>query len=38
VFFLDPDGIKLEGMNWGERHRAAARKRAAAKKRGAGKR
>ena len=33
VFFLDPDGIKLEGMKWGERHRAkAARKRAAAKK------
>jgi catechol 2,3-dioxygenase-like lactoylglutathione lyase family enzyme len=35
VFFLDPDGIKLEGMKWGEHHRAAARKRAAAKKRGA---
>jgi catechol 2,3-dioxygenase-like lactoylglutathione lyase family enzyme len=33
VFFLDPDGIKLEGMKWGERHRAAARKRAGAKKR-----
>jgi catechol 2,3-dioxygenase-like lactoylglutathione lyase family enzyme len=31
VFFLDPDGIKLEGMKWGER-RAAARKRAAAGK------
>jgi catechol 2,3-dioxygenase-like lactoylglutathione lyase family enzyme len=33
VFFLDPDGIKLEGMKSGERHRAAARKRAGAKKR-----
>lgn len=32
VFFLDPDGIKLEGMNWGERHRAAAKKRAAARR------
>ena len=36
VFFLDPDGIKLEGMKWGEEHekaaRARARKRAAAKK------
>jgi catechol 2,3-dioxygenase-like lactoylglutathione lyase family enzyme len=20
VFFLDPDGIKLEGMKWGEKH------------------
>jgi catechol 2,3-dioxygenase-like lactoylglutathione lyase family enzyme len=37
VFFLDPDGIKLEGMKWGERHRAAARKRAAAKRSAAGK-
>jgi catechol 2,3-dioxygenase-like lactoylglutathione lyase family enzyme len=35
VFFLDPDGIKLEGMKWGERHRTAAR-RAAAKKRALG--
>jgi catechol 2,3-dioxygenase-like lactoylglutathione lyase family enzyme len=27
VFFLDPDGLKLEGMKWGERTRlAAARK------------
>jgi catechol 2,3-dioxygenase-like lactoylglutathione lyase family enzyme len=29
VFFLDPDGLKLEGMKYGERHaqaRAAARK------------
>lgn len=33
VFFLDPDGIKLEGMKWGERHAWQARKRAAAKKR-----
>jgi catechol 2,3-dioxygenase-like lactoylglutathione lyase family enzyme len=32
VFFLDPDGIKLEGMKWGERRAKAARKRAAAKK------
>jgi catechol 2,3-dioxygenase-like lactoylglutathione lyase family enzyme len=35
VFFLDPDGIKLEGMKYGEEHakaaRARARKRAAAK-------
>jgi catechol 2,3-dioxygenase-like lactoylglutathione lyase family enzyme len=30
VFFLDPDGMKLEGMRWGERHEQA-RKRAAAK-------
>jgi catechol 2,3-dioxygenase-like lactoylglutathione lyase family enzyme len=29
VFFLDPDGMKLEGMRWGERHAAAAKKRAA---------
>jgi catechol 2,3-dioxygenase-like lactoylglutathione lyase family enzyme len=27
VFFLDPDGMKLEGMKWGERHAQAARKR-----------
>jgi catechol 2,3-dioxygenase-like lactoylglutathione lyase family enzyme len=37
VFFLDPDGLKLEGMKWGERHAKAkharaARNRAAAKK------
>jgi catechol 2,3-dioxygenase-like lactoylglutathione lyase family enzyme len=32
VFFLDPDGMKLEGMKYGERHEQAARKRAAAKK------
>jgi len=29
VFFLDPDGMKLEGMKYGERHAKAARKRAA---------
>jgi len=28
VFFLDPDGIKLEGMKWGERQASARRKRA----------
>jgi catechol 2,3-dioxygenase-like lactoylglutathione lyase family enzyme len=28
VFFLDPDGMKLEGMKYGERHAKAARKRA----------
>jgi catechol 2,3-dioxygenase-like lactoylglutathione lyase family enzyme len=32
VFFLDPDGMKLEGMKYGERHEQAARKRAAARK------
>ena len=32
VFFLDPDGLKLEGMKWGERHAQAARKRARAAK------
>ena len=26
VFFLDPDGLKLEGMKWGERHAAAKEK------------
>ena len=37
VFFLDPDGLKLEGMKWGEEHEKAAqaRKRAAAKKKAA---
>jgi catechol 2,3-dioxygenase-like lactoylglutathione lyase family enzyme len=25
VFFLDPDGMKFEGMKWGERHAKAAR-------------
>jgi catechol 2,3-dioxygenase-like lactoylglutathione lyase family enzyme len=29
VFFLDPDGLKLEGMKWGERH---AKKKSAKKK------
>jgi catechol 2,3-dioxygenase-like lactoylglutathione lyase family enzyme len=28
VFFLDPDGLKLEGMKYGERHARAAGKRA----------
>jgi catechol 2,3-dioxygenase-like lactoylglutathione lyase family enzyme len=28
VFFLDPDGLKLEGMKYGERQAQAARKRA----------
>jgi catechol 2,3-dioxygenase-like lactoylglutathione lyase family enzyme len=32
VFFLDPDGMKLEGMKWGERHEKAARARAARKR------
>ena len=27
VFFLDPDGLKLEGMRYGERHAQATRKR-----------
>ena len=31
VFFLDPDGLKLEGMKYGERHAREARKKAAAK-------
>jgi catechol 2,3-dioxygenase-like lactoylglutathione lyase family enzyme len=31
VFFLDPDGLKLEGMKYGERHEQAKRKRSAAK-------
>ncbi len=31
VFFLDPDGLKLEGMKYGEKHAQAARKRAARK-------
>lgn len=25
VFFLDPDGLKLEGMKWGERTKKAAK-------------
>ena len=32
VFFLDPDGLKLEGMKWGEKTEQAKRKRAVAKK------
>jgi catechol 2,3-dioxygenase-like lactoylglutathione lyase family enzyme len=32
VFFLDPDGMKLEAMRYGERHEQAARKRAAKKR------
>ena len=32
VFFLDPDGMKLEGMRYGEKHEQAAKKRAAKKK------
>lgn len=32
VFFLDPDGMKLEGMRYGEKHEAVARKRAARKR------
>jgi catechol 2,3-dioxygenase-like lactoylglutathione lyase family enzyme len=34
VFFLDPDGLKLEGMKWGERTARAKRK--AAKRKRAG--
>jgi catechol 2,3-dioxygenase-like lactoylglutathione lyase family enzyme len=30
VFFLDPDGLKLEGMKYGERHARQARRKAAA--------
>ena len=30
VFFLDPDGLKLEGMKYGERHARETRKKAAA--------
>lgn len=33
VFFLDPDGMKLEGMKWGEKTRALQRKRALRRKR-----
>jgi catechol 2,3-dioxygenase-like lactoylglutathione lyase family enzyme len=28
VFFLDPDGLKLEGMKYGERQARAGRKKA----------
>jgi catechol 2,3-dioxygenase-like lactoylglutathione lyase family enzyme len=31
VFFLDPDGLKLEGMKYGEAHTKAARKRPGAR-------
>ena len=31
VFFLDPDGLKLEGMKYGERHAKTTRQRAARK-------
>jgi catechol 2,3-dioxygenase-like lactoylglutathione lyase family enzyme len=37
VFFLDPDGMKLEGMKWGEQHEQAAKKRAARKRAGTAK-
>ncbi len=33
VFFLDPDGMKLEGMKWGEKTRAHRRKAAQKRKR-----
>ena len=32
VFFLDPDGLKLEGMKYGEHHARAARRRARSRK------
>jgi hypothetical protein len=32
VFFLDPDGLKLEGMKYGERHARAALRRSKARK------
>jgi catechol 2,3-dioxygenase-like lactoylglutathione lyase family enzyme len=32
VFFLDPDGLKLEGMKWGERTARAKRKTAKTKR------
>lgn len=32
VFFLDPDGLKLEGMKYGEEHARAARRKVAARK------
>jgi len=37
VFFLDPDGMKLEGMRYGEKGEQAARKRAAKKRSAAAK-
>src|ERR1019366_5998970 len=33
VFFLDPDGLKLEGMKYGERQARAARAKASGRKR-----
>jgi catechol 2,3-dioxygenase-like lactoylglutathione lyase family enzyme len=33
VFFLDPDGMKLEGMKWGEKHEQARKKAQAARRR-----
>jgi catechol 2,3-dioxygenase-like lactoylglutathione lyase family enzyme len=36
VFFLDPDGLKLEGMKYGERKRQQARKRKTKAKRANG--
>ena len=32
VFFLDPDGLKLEGMKYGERHEKEARRKRKAKR------
>jgi len=32
VFFLDPDGLKLEGMKYGEHHAQAARRKTGRKK------
>ena len=37
VFFLDPDGMKLEGMRYGEKGEQAAKKRAAKKRTAAAK-
>jgi catechol 2,3-dioxygenase-like lactoylglutathione lyase family enzyme len=34
VFFLDPDGLKLEGMKYGEKHAQARRRSSATKRRG----
>jgi catechol 2,3-dioxygenase-like lactoylglutathione lyase family enzyme len=36
VFFLDPDGLKLEGMKWGEKTAQAKRKRKRAAKKKSG--
>src|SRR5262249_6307131 len=36
VFFLDPDGLKLEGMKYGERHAREARRRARPRHHGIG--